>query len=101
MPVVNREPGRERGMRPSTVSVGGRQLAIGNLERVLFPAAGITKARLLDYYVRIAPVMLPHLRGRQLHMHRYPEGVGGPSFWQKGCPEHKPDWVPTVGVWSR
>jgi bifunctional non-homologous end joining protein LigD len=84
-----------------TVAIGGRSLSIGNLERVIFPASGVTKARLLDYYVRIAPVMLPHLRGRQLHMHRYPEGVGGPSFWQKGCPEHKPDWVPTVAVWSR
>lgn len=84
----------------STVAVGGRSLKIGNLERVIFPHAGTTKARLLDYYVRIAPVMLGHLRGRQLHMHRYPEGVGGPSFWQKGCPEHKPDWVPVVPVWS-
>lgn len=84
-----------------TVSVGGRSLRIANLDRVIFPEAGVTKARLLAYYTRIAPVLLPHLRGRQLHMHRYPEGVGGPSFWQKGCPDHKPDWVPTIAVWSR
>jgi len=45
--------------------------------------------------------MLPHLRDRLLHMHRYPEGVEGPRFWQKACPEHRPDWMPTVPVWSR
>src|SRR4051794_34549610 len=82
-------------------AVGGRQLRIGNLERVMFPRTGTTKAALLDYYARVAPVVLPHLRGRLLHMHRYPEGVEGPRFWQKECPEHKPDWIPTVGVWSR
>jgi bifunctional non-homologous end joining protein LigD len=45
--------------------------------------------------------MLPHLRERLLHMHRYPEGVLGPRFWQKGCPEHRPEWMPTAPVWSR
>src|SRR4051812_21650209 len=45
--------------------------------------------------------MLPHLRDRQLHMHRYPEGVEGPRFWQKQCPDHRPDWLPTAPVWSR
>jgi bifunctional non-homologous end joining protein LigD len=55
----------------------------------------------LDYYVRVAGAMLPHLRDRLLHMHRYPEGVDGPRFWQKGCPEHRPEWVPTAPVWSR
>ena len=81
--------------------VGGRRLAIRNLDRVVFPAAGITKARLLDYYVRVSEVMLPHLRERLLHMHRYPEGVEGPRFWQKACPEHRPEWVPVAPVWSR
>src|ERR671932_453045 len=83
------------------LQIEGRELPIRHLERVLFPATGTTKAEVLDYYVRIAPVMLPHLRGRLLHMHRYPEGVEGPRFWQKGCPEHRPPWVPTVPVWSR
>lgn len=81
--------------------VGGRRLSIGNLERVIYPEPGVTKAELLRYYTRIAPVMLPHVRERLLHMHRYPEGVDGPRFWQKECPEHKPEWVPTAGVWSR
>jgi bifunctional non-homologous end joining protein LigD len=83
------------------VDVGGRRLAIGNLDRVVFPRTGTTKGELLDYYVRVADAMLPHLRDRLLHMHRYPEGVEGPRFWQKGCPEHRPEWIPTAPVWSR
>jgi bifunctional non-homologous end joining protein LigD len=81
--------------------VGGRRLQIRNLDRVVFPKAGTTKGELLDYYVRIADTMLPHLRDRLLHMHRYPEGVEGPRFWQKACPEHRPEWLPTAPVWSR
>lgn len=83
------------------VTVEGRRLVIRNLDRVVFPRAGTTKGELLDYYVRVAGVMLPHLRERLLHMHRYPEGVEGPRFWQKGCPEHRPHWLPTAPVWSR
>ena len=86
---------------PVELDAGGRRLAIAHLDRVVFPRAGTTKAELLDYYVRVSGVMLPHLRERLLHMHRYPEGVEGPRFWQKGCPEHKPPWVPTAAVWSR
>ena len=83
------------------LTVDGRQLSIRNLDRVIFPAAGTTKAELLDYYVRVADTMLPHLRERLLHMHRYPEGVEGPRFWQKGCPEFRPEWMPVAPVWSR
>ena len=83
-----------------TIEVGGRQLRIGKLDRVVFPRAGVTKGEVLDYYVRVADTMLPHLRERLLHMHRYPEGVEGPRFWQKGCPEHRPDWMPVAPVWS-
>ena len=85
----------------SEVDVGGRRLQIAHLDRVVFPGTGTTKGEVLDYYVRIADTMLPHLRDRLLHMHRYPEGVEGPRFWQKGCPEHRPEWVPTAPVWSR
>jgi bifunctional non-homologous end joining protein LigD len=83
---------------PGALDVGGRRLAIRNLDRVLYPRAGTTKAELLDYYVRIADAMLPHLRDRLLHMHRYPEGVEGPRFWQKECPDHRPEWLPTAAV---
>ena len=90
--------------RPSiagSVDVGGRELTIRHLDRVIFPRTGTTKGELLDYYVRVSEVMLPHLHERLLHMHRYPEGVEGPRFWQKGCPEHRPPWMPTAPVWSR
>jgi bifunctional non-homologous end joining protein LigD len=89
------------GTPPGELEVGGRRLKIRNLERVVFAEAGTTKGELLDYYVRVADAMLPHLRERLLHMHRYPEGVEGPRFWQKGCPEHRPAWVATAPVWSR
>ncbi len=83
------------------LEVGGRRLAIRHLDRVVFPRTGTTKAQLLTYYVAVSEVMLPHLRDRLLHMHRYPEGVEGPRFWQKGCPEHRPAWLTTAPVWSR
>jgi bifunctional non-homologous end joining protein LigD len=83
------------------LDVGGRRLSIRNLDRVVFPHTGTTKGELLDYYVKVADAMLPHLHDRLLHMHRYPEGVDGPRFWQKGCPEHRPEWMPTAPVWSR
>src|SRR4051795_761584 len=83
------------------VDVGGRRLAIAHLDRVVFPGTGTTKGEVLDYYVRVADAMLPHLRDRLLHMHRYPEGVEGPRFWQKGCPEHRPEWLPTAPVGGR
>src|SRR3954447_26128646 len=81
--------------------VGGRRLAIAHLDRVVCPGAGTTKGEVLDYYVRVADAMLAHLRDRLLHMHRYPEGVEGPRCWQKGCPEQRPEWIPTAPVWSR
>jgi bifunctional non-homologous end joining protein LigD len=88
-------------MAASELEVSGRQLAIRNLDRVLFPRTGTTKGEVLAYYVAVGEVMLAHLRERLLHMHRYPEGVEGPRFWQKGCPEHRPEWMPVAPVWSR
>jgi bifunctional non-homologous end joining protein LigD len=89
------------GDRVHELDVDGRRVRVTTLDRVLFPATATTKGDLLDYYTRIAPVLLPHLRDRLLHMHRYPEGVTGPRFWQKQCPDHRPEWLPTVAVWSR
>ncbi len=82
------------------VEVQGRRLTLSNLEKVLYPQAGFTKAQLIDYYVRIAPVLLPHLRGRPLTLKRYPDGVDGELFYQKNCPDHRPSWVATARVWS-
>jgi bifunctional non-homologous end joining protein LigD len=82
------------------IEVEGRELKLSNLDKVLYPNVGFTKAQLIDYYVRIAPVLLPHLKGRPLTMKRYPEGVEGQFFYEKNCPTHRPDWVTTVPVWS-
>jgi bifunctional non-homologous end joining protein LigD len=76
-----------------TVSVEDRQLKLTRLEKVLFPETGFTKGELIDYYSRIAPVMLSHVRDRPLTMKRYPNGVEGQSFFEKNRPSHAPDWV--------
>jgi bifunctional non-homologous end joining protein LigD len=80
--------------------VDGRKLAVSNLNKVLYPKAGFTKAQVIDYYIRIAPVLLPHLKDRPLTMKRYPNGVDGMFFYEKNCPSHRPNWVKTAKVWS-
>ncbi len=82
------------------VQVGGRALNLSNLDKVLYPDAGLTKGQVVDYYARIAPVLLPHLRGRPLTLKRYPHGVGGPFFYEKRCPRGRPDWFHTEPVSS-
>jgi bifunctional non-homologous end joining protein LigD len=86
--------------KDTVVDIEGRHLKLSNLDKVLYPEAGFTKGQVIDYYVRIAPVLLPHLRGRPLTMKRYPNGVSGPFFYEKNCPEHRPEWVQTARVWS-
>ncbi len=78
--------------------IEGRELSVSNLGKVLFPLSGFTKGQLIDYYVRVAGVMLPHLRERPLTMKRFPDGVEGKSFFEKHIPSHAPDWVPSVDV---
>ena len=80
-----------------TVQVDERTLTLSNLDKVLYPATGLTKAGIVDYYARIAPVMLPHLHGRPLTLVRYPNGVDAPSFFEKRRPPHAPDWIPSGG----
>jgi bifunctional non-homologous end joining protein LigD len=83
---------------PSRVSVEveGRKLVLSNLDKVLYPQAGFTKAQVIDYYQRIAPVLLPHIAGRPVTIKRYPDGVDGKFFFQKNAPAGRPDWVPTA-----
>jgi bifunctional non-homologous end joining protein LigD len=83
------------------VEVDGRMLSLSNLDKVFYPRTGFTKGHVIDYYTRIAPVLLPHLRGRHLTLKRYPNGVEGAFFYEKQCPSHRPEWVRTAGVWSR
>lgn len=78
------------------VSLDGRTLTLTNLDKVLYPATSTTKGEVLDYYARIAPVMVAHTRGRCMTMRRYPDGVEGPSFFEKRCPSHRPEWMPTA-----
>src|SRR6266481_442739 len=80
--------------------VDDRKLQVSNLDKVLYPKAGFTKAEVIDYYIRIAPVLLPHLKDRPLTMKRYPDGVEGQFFYEKNCPSHRPKWVKTAKVWS-
>lgn len=84
----------------TVVDIQGRQLKLSNLEKVMYPETGFTKGQVIDYYVRIAPVLLPHLKGRPLTMKRYPSGVKGQFFYEKNCPMHRPDWVQTAPIWS-
>ena len=80
------------------LTVGEKKISVSNLEKVLYPKAGFTKGQVIDYYVRIAPVLLPHLKDRPLTLKRYPEGVEGFFFYEKKCPSHRPDWVDTATV---
>jgi bifunctional non-homologous end joining protein LigD len=82
------------------VDIEGRHLKLSNLDKVLYPEAGFTKGQVIDYFVRIAPALLPHLHGRPLTMKRYPNGVNGMYFYEKNCPEHRPEWVQVAPVWS-
>ena len=84
----------------STIEIQGRQLKLSNLEKVLYPSAGFSKQQIIDYYVRIAPAMLPHLKDRPLTRKRYPNGVDQEFFYEKNAPQHRPDWVKTVPIWS-
>jgi bifunctional non-homologous end joining protein LigD len=83
------------------VEVDGRRLSLSNLDKVFYPVTGFTKGQVIDYYTRIAPALLPHLRGRHLTLKRYPDGVEGPFFYEKRCPRHRPEWVRTARVYSR
>jgi bifunctional non-homologous end joining protein LigD len=80
------------------VEVEGRRLKLSNLDKVLYPAVGFTKGQVIDYYTRVAPAVLPHLRDRPLTLKRYPDGVEGEFFYEKECPSHRPPWVRTASI---
>jgi bifunctional non-homologous end joining protein LigD len=91
--------GEGRGQRVAA-QVGGRELTLSNLDKVLYPAAGFTKRQVIEYYAAIAPTLLAHVAGRPLTVVRYPDGVDGKAFFQKQSPAHRPPWVATVAVAS-
>jgi bifunctional non-homologous end joining protein LigD len=87
--------------RDQEVTVGNRRLKLTNLDKIYYPKTKTTKAEVIDYYARVADVILPHLKGRPLTLRRFPEGVGNPgaSFFEKNCPKHRPDWVKTTPIY--
>ncbi|MEY2413111.1 MAG: bifunctional non-ous end joining protein LigD [Acidobacteriaceae bacterium] len=84
----------------STIEIEGKHLTLTNLDKVLYPAAGFTKGQVIDYYARIAPVLVPQLAGHPLTLKRYPGGVDQDFFFEKNATKHRPDWVKTAPIWS-
>ena len=92
---------RENQCVPSSeirTRVGDRELNLSNLDKVLYPLTGYTKAEVVNYYVAIAPVLLPHIRDRVITRVRFPDGVDAPSFYEKNAPNGTPAWVRTVRI---
>jgi bifunctional non-homologous end joining protein LigD len=87
--------------KKTELKVAGRTVMVSNIDKVLFPEVGFTKGQVIDYYIRIAPVLLPHLKARPITLKRYPDGVEGFFFYEKQCPSHRPAWVKTTTVPSR
>jgi bifunctional non-homologous end joining protein LigD len=82
----------------ATLEIEGRKVDVSNLEKVFYPKAGFTKGQVIDYYIRISPVLLPHLKNRPISLKRYPDGVEGFFFYEKQCPSHRPKWMKTAKV---
>ncbi len=85
-----------KGSEKVTVEVGGHRLTLSNLHKVLYPEPGFTKGEVIDYYSRIAPVLLPHLADRPLTVKRYPNGVDAQFFFEKNASKGTPGWVRTI-----
>ena len=84
--------------KSGTIQVEGRGIALSNLDKVLYPAAGFIKAQVIDYYVRVSRYILPHLKDRPVTFVRFPEGVRGEHFFEKNAPSHTPPWVRCFSV---
>jgi bifunctional non-homologous end joining protein LigD len=87
--------------KQSFLTVGDKEVKVSNLDKVLYPVTGFTKRDVIDYYVNVSSVLLPHLKDRPISLKRYPDGVEGFFFYEKQCPSHRPDWVDTARVSSR
>jgi bifunctional non-homologous end joining protein LigD len=86
--------------KKTEVDVDGRRLELSNLEKIFYPTVKFTKAQVIDYYARVAPVLLPHLKNRPVSLKRYPDGVTRPYFFEKQAPSHRPKWIETTPVES-
>lgn len=85
-------------MSDRTLTVDGKTITLSHPDKVLFPEHGLSKSDLADYYQRVAPMMLPHLRGRPLTLHRFPDGIGAHGFYQQNRSDHFPDWLPAASI---
>ena len=83
---------------PSNIRIGRRVLNVSNIDKVLYPAADFTKGDVIHYYLRVANVLLPHLKNRPLTLKRYPNGTTSQHFFEKQCPAHRPPWIKTTAV---
>ena len=88
-------------MKPQRVEIDGRELSLTHLDKIFYPETGFTKAQVIDYYARIAPVLLPHLKDRPVTLKRYPDGVKGEYFYEKRAPKYRPGWLKTAAVASK
>jgi bifunctional non-homologous end joining protein LigD len=84
--------------KKTEVDVDGRRLELSNLEKIFYPKVKFTKAQVIDYYARVAPVLVPHLKNRPVSLKRYPDGVTSPYFFEKQAPSHRPKWIETTPV---
>ncbi|UCH33749.1 MAG: non-homologous end-joining DNA ligase, partial [Armatimonadota bacterium] len=84
--------------KETTVEVDGREVHVNHLDKVLWPERGWTKADLIEYYIKVSPYILPHLRNRPLVMVRYPDGIEGEHWFQKDAPAGAPEWIRTIHV---
>jgi bifunctional non-homologous end joining protein LigD len=82
----------------SELTIDGTRIEVSNLQKVFYPKTSFTKGDVIDYYIRVAPALLPHLHDRPVTLKRYPDGVEGFFFYEKRCPPHRPKWVKTVKV---
>src|SRR6476469_1320064 len=97
-PPAEEEPAEQQRPTNVLVDVEGRRLRLTNLDKVLYPDAGFTKAQVIDYYSRVAPVLLPHLKDRPVTLRRFPDGVKGQPFYEKNASRNAPEWVRTVRI---
>jgi bifunctional non-homologous end joining protein LigD len=88
-------------MSPQRVNIDGRELSLTHLDKVFYPETGFAKGQVIDYYARIAPALLPHLKDRPVTLKRYPDGVEGKFFYEKRAPSHRPAWLKTAEVPSK
>jgi bifunctional non-homologous end joining protein LigD len=91
---------RKRPSRQRATNSAERNVPVGNLQKVFYPKSGFTKGQVIDYYKEIAPALLPHLKDRPLTLKRYPNGVEGPFFYERRCPDYRPKWMGTATLHS-